>query len=297
MAIHSVNAQTHGLTAESPRVRQRAFRIAVPQVFAHAVLVAVAVAVLVPFVWMVLGSFKTYPDLLSRPNDLPSPWTLANYVEIFSIARLDIAFVNSVIVSVVRTVATCLTSLVLGYVFAKYRFPGKGLLFGLILSTMMIPFPSIMVALYLKLSDFDLLDTLSGLMLVGLFSTFGILLMRQWIISVPNDFIEAARIDGASEVRIIFGIMAPLSAPPLAALAVFTFLGSWDDFLFPSIVLTNPDVKTLPLVLAGLNSLFWERYEIFCAGAMVTVVPVMVLFTAMRKQFMDGFKLVGGIKG
>lgn len=263
---------------------------------AQTVLVAMAVAVLVPLVWMVLGSFKTYPDLLNNPNQLPQPWTLTNYIEIFSIGRFDLAFMNSVIVSALRTLFACLTSVVLGYVFAKYTFPGKNVIFILILSTMMIPFPSIIIALYLKLSDLQLLDQISGIVLVSLFYTFGVLLLRQWIAGIPNAFIEAARIDGASELRIIFSIIVPMSAPPLAALAVFVFLGSWDDFLFPSLVLTSPDVKTLPLALAGLKMLYWDRYELYCAGAMVTVVPVMLLYASMQKQFVRGFTLMGGVK-
>ena len=262
----------------------------------HAILVAGVVVVLVPFIWMVLGSFKTYPNLVNRPNQLPSPWTLASYYEIFSLANFGPAFVNSVVVAVARTLLACVTSLVVGYVFAKYRFWGREFLFAALLCTMLIPFPAIMVALYLRLASLDLLNTLWALILVAVFSTFGIFLLRQWISGIPDAYIDAARIDGAGELWIIARIIAPLSAAPLAALAIFTFLGSWDDFLFPTVVLTDPSIHTLPLALAGLKSLFWERYEIFCAGAMITVVPVMIVYSFLQRHFVRGLTM-GGLKG
>jgi multiple sugar transport system permease protein len=295
MTFQQAEPQSSGKIARMAG-RPRDWNLMLSGLVAQTVLVAMAVAVLVPLVWMVLGSFKTYPDLLNNPNQLPQPWILTNYVEIFNIGRFDLAFMNSVIVSALRTLSACLTSVVLGYVFAKYTFPGKNVIFILILATMMIPFPSIIISLYLKLSDLQLLDQLSGVVIVSLFYTFGVLLLRQWISGIPNAFIDAARIDGAGELRIIFSIIVPMSAPPLAALAVFVFLGSWDDYLFPSLVLTSPEVKTLPLALAGLKSLYWDRYELYCAGAMVTVVPVMLLYASMQKQFVRGFTLMGGVK-
>jgi ABC-type glycerol-3-phosphate transport system permease component len=279
--------------AQAVPLRRR--RQTLSQWLIHLVLVVMAALVLLPFVWMVLGSFKTYPDLMNNPNRLPSPWTLDNYREIFGVGNFGGAFVNSVIVAAARTLLACATSVVLGYVFAKYKFWGKSVLFAILLSTMLIPFPAIMIALYLKLSAFNLLNSLQGLILVAAFTTFGIFLLRQWISGIPDAFIEAARIDGANEFWIIARVILPLSAAPLAALAVFTFLGSWDDYLFPGIVLTDPNVRTLPLALAGLKSLFWERYEIFSAGAMITVVPVMILYTFMQKHFVRGLTM-GGAK-
>jgi ABC-type glycerol-3-phosphate transport system permease component len=276
-------------------VRARRRRFPASQLFIHVVLILMAALVLAPFLWMVLGSFKTYPDLINRPSHLPSPWTLANYQEIFGIGNFGGAFVNSFLIAAARTLLACATSVMLGYIFAKYHFWGKGVLFAILLSTMLIPFPAIMVALYLKLASLDLLNSLLGLISVAVFSTFGAFLLRQWISGIPDAFIEAARIDGAGELWIVARIILPLSAAPLAALAIFTFLGSWDDYLFPGIVLTDPNVRTLPLALSGLKSLFWERYEIFCAGAMVTVIPVMILYGFMQKHFVRGLTM-GGAK-
>lgn len=279
----------------TPRGRRR--RLPWAQVPIHLVLALMVVLVMLPFLWMALGSFKTYPDLINNPNRLPDPFTTENYQEIFGLANFTNAFINSVIVAAFRTVTACITSLMLGYVFAKYHFFGKNALYLLLLSTMLVPFPSVMVALYLRLSELHLLNQLSGLIAVAVFSTFGTLILRQWISGIPNELIDAARLDGAGELRIIASIIAPLSAPPLGALAVFTFLISWDDYLFPSIVLTDPNTRTLPLALAGLKSLFWERYELFCAGAMITVVPVMLLYAFMQNHFVRGMTFMGGVKG
>lgn len=265
------------------------------QILRHVILIAMMFVVLMPFVWMLLDAFKTYDDLMRNPGMWPDPFTLQNFEEIFLLTPFASAFVNSLVLAVAKVVAACATSLVLGYIFAKYRFPGRGLLFGLILSTMLIPFTAIFIPLYLTMSEFGLLNSIEGLFVISIFSGFGTFLLRQWLLGLPDSYIEAARVDGAGEFRIMFRIIAPMAGAPLAALAVFTFLGSWDDFLFPNIVLTDPEVRTIPLALAGLKSLYWERYEIFAAGAMVTVVPVMILYGFLQKYFISG--LTGGIKG
>jgi len=270
-------------------------RLSLGQLARHAFLLGIVAIVVLPFVWMALGSFKTYGDLINRPGLPPEPFTMANYEEVFAQAGFASALANSLFVAVGRVIFACATSVILGYIFAKYRFFGRETIFLLLLSTMLIPFAAILVPLYLTMSKLQLLDSVSGLVVISLFSTFGVFLLRQWISSIPDAYMEAARVDGASEWWIIWRIIVPLSGPPLAALAIFTFLGSWDDFLLPSIVLTDPQVKTVPLALNGLKSLFLERYEIFAAGAMITVVPVMVLYTFMQKHFVRGLTF-GGIK-
>ena len=261
-------------------------------VAAHLVLLVLVVADLLPFVWMFLGSFKTYADLARNPG-WPNPWTWANYVEIFSRANFAKALLNSVFVAVPRVLFGCLTSVAMGYVFAKYHFPGRDGLFTLLISTMMVPFAVILVPLYVTLAGFRMIDNLTGLIVFGIYNTFGIFLLRQSIMGIPNELIEAARIDGAGEIWIFSRVILPLSGAPLAALAVVTFLSSWDDFLFPGVVLTDPAVKTLPLVLAGLRNLYWDRYELYAAGSMLTVAPVMILYAVMQRQFVRGIAMSG----
>lgn len=275
--------------------RGSGFRLRPSQLAAHAFLLVLTVSILLPFIWLVLASFKTYADLTSN-HGLPNPWTLANYVEIFSRTNIALSILNSVIVSAGRVILVCVTSVMVGFVFAKYRFPGREFVFAVLLSTLMVPFAVILIPLYVTLSELRLLNSLTGLIAVSVYSTFGIFFLRQTIRDISNDFIEAARIDGAGEIWILMRVIVPLSRTALAALAVFTFLFSWDDFLFPNIVLTDPNIKTLPLVLAGLRTLYWDRYELYAAGSMLTVVPVMVLYAAMQKQFVQGITM-GGVKG
>ncbi|MHB0859441.1 MAG: carbohydrate ABC transporter permease [Anaerolineae bacterium] len=269
--------------------------IAWDQAIAHAVLLTVALASILPFVWMVLGSFKTYRDLAANPW-LPRPWIVGNYVEILKRADFAKATLNSVFVAVPRVVSGCLTSAGVAYAFAKYRFPGRDLLFTILLSTMMVPFTVTLVPLYVTLANLQLVNNLTGLIIFGFYNTFGIFLLRQSIAGIPNDLIEAARMDGAKETWIFTRLILPLSGAPLAALAVVTFLGSWDDFILPSIVLTKPGIQTLPLVLAGMRGLYWQRYELYCAGSMLTVVPVMVMYALLQRYFIEGIALTG-LKG
>ncbi len=262
------------------------------EVLAHAILLVVVLANIMPFVWMALGSFKTYLDLTNNPG-WPNPWTLANYIEIISRANFLQSFLNSFLVALPRVVLALVQSSALGYIFAKYRFPGRDALFTILLSTMMVPFVVRLIPLYVTLSGFGLVNKLSSLVVIAMYSTIGTFMLRQSIREIPDDLIDAARIDGAGEFWIYRSLIVPLSKSPLAALAVFTFLWAWDDFLFPGILLTAPQVKTLPLVLSGLRSLYWNRYELFAAGAMLTVVPVMVLYAALQGQFIRGIALSG----
>jgi len=272
--------------------RRPHLRLNLGQIAAHTVLIVVVISNLLPFVWMAFGSFKTYRDLTNNPW-WPKPWTWDNYVKIMTRQNFGQAFLNSTLVAVPRVLLACFTSAAVAYVFAKYRFPGRDLLFTLLLSTMMVPFVVSLIPLYVTLADLKLINKLSSLIIVAIFSTIGTFILRQSIRDIPDDLLDAARIDGAGEIWIYSRLIIPLSRGPLAALTVFTFLGSWDDFMFPSLVLTNPAVKTLPLVLAGMRSIYWDRYELFAAGAMLTVVPVMILYASLQGQFIRGIALTG----
>ena len=292
------NASTAGTVAgaeqRGPKVvtRRPHLRLNLGQIAAHTVLIVVVIANLLPFVWMALGSFKTYGDLTNNPW-WPNPWTIENYNKLPARQNFAQAFLNSIMVTVPRVLLACFTSVAVAYVFAKYRFPGRDLLFTLLLSTIMVPFVVSLIPLYVTLSDLKMINKLSSLIAIAIFSTTGTFILRQSISDIPDDLLDAARIDGAGEIWIYARLIVPLSRGPLAALAIFTFLGSWDDYLFPSLVLTDPAVKTLPLVLAGMRSIYWDRYELFAAGAMLTVVPVMILYAALLGQFIRGITLTG----
>jgi multiple sugar transport system permease protein len=158
---------------------------------------------------------------------------------------------------------------------------------------MMVPFAVVIVPLYLTITGFGLANSLGGIIVTGLWSSFGMFMLRQFMESIPFELIDAARIDGASEWRIFAQLILPLSGAPLAALAVFAFLGNWDSYLWPLVVLSSPEKQTLPLVLAGLRNLWWTRYEMWSAGSMLTVVPVMLLYSLASKYFIRGIAMTG----
>ncbi len=265
----------------------------VGRILPHVVLIVLMFTSLMPFVWMFFGSFKTYVELTSSRTLLPVNWTFDNYLQITQRLGFLRGFFNTTLVAVIVTSATLVTSALAGYVFAKYRFWGRERLFTLLLSTMMVPFAVVLVPLYVTVANLALADKLAGIIITSLCSTFGIFLMRQFMESIPNDLIDAGRIDGAGEWWIFTRVVLPLAKSPLSALAVFTFLGNWDSFLWPLVVLTSPENRTLPLVLAGLRSLYWSRYEMYAAGSMLTVLPVMLLYAFASKQFVKGIAMTG----
>jgi multiple sugar transport system permease protein len=266
---------------------------ALSQIISHAVLLSMSVLAIFPFIWMIFASFKTFKDLVSSTKILPEVWTMNNYIEIASRINFPVAFLNSIIAATTVTLFTLFTSAALGYIFAKYRFWGKEKLFLLLLSTLMVPFAVVMVPLYITITGFGLANSLGGIIITGLWSSFGMFMLRQFMETIPSELIDAARIDGASEWRIFGQIILPLSGAPLAALAVFAFLGNWDSYLWPLVVLSSPEKQTLPLVLAGLRNLWWTRYEMWSAGSMLTVVPIMLLYSLASKYFIRGIAMTG----
>lgn len=287
LSLSGTKAQARGVASLSRTLNQAVL---------HVILIFFSVIAFVPFIWMVFGSFKHYKELVQSTDLLPHVWTLSNYEQIINRVNFLNAFANSVIVAAVTTAAILFTSSTMGYIFAKYQFPGREQLFTAILATMMVPFAIVLVPLYIFIADIHAADQLSGLIIVSLWSAFGIFLMRQFMEGIPSELIDAARIDGASEWRIFGQLMIPLSGAPLSALAILNVLGSWDNFLWPSIVLTSPAHQTIPVVLNGLKSLYWTSYNLWIAGSMLTVAPVMLIYVFASKQFVRGFMMTG-IKG
>ena len=280
-------------TGNPIRRRQEALAKMLGKAIPHAVLIFFSLLAIMPFSWLVMASFKNYKELVSSKLFFPQVWTLANYEEILLRVNFISSFKNSVISAVSVTSVAVFTSAAAGFVFAKYRFPGKERLFTILLATMMVPFTVVLVPLYLTISDIGLMNTLAGIIVTGFWSTFGIFMMRQFMETIPSALLDAARIDGASEWRIFITIIIPMSTSPMAALAIFVFLGNWDSFLWPLVVLNSPEKQTIPLVLAGMRSLYWTRYEIWSAGSMLTVVPVMVVYAFASKYFIEGMAMTG----
>ena len=273
------------------RIRQRG-TAAVP----HVILFIACFLAVAPFVWSFFGSFKPFKELISSKYILPHVWTTAHYDEIINRAHFLDAFKNSVVVSTLMTAACLFTSSTLGYIFAKYRFRGKNLLFGLMVSTLFVPFVVLLVPLYITMGKLGLINNIGGVIILGLWTSLGIFMMRQFMSGIPDELIDAARIDGASEWRVFLRVVLPLATAPLAALGILVFLGSWDNFLWPSVILTSPENQTLPLLLSGLKNLYWSRYDLWSAGSMLTVIPVMIVYLFASKYFIRGVAMTG-LKG
>jgi multiple sugar transport system permease protein len=250
-----------------------------------------------PFVWMLLGSVKTEGELRRLPPTwLPNHVTLDNYRQLFS--RLDFPryFLNSVLVAGAVTAANLVVCAMLGYALAKLEFAGKRALFGLVLGMLMVPYVVLLVPQFVLVSNLHLVNTYAGLILPALAVAmpFGVFLMRQYIAGLPDDLIDAARVDGAGEFRIFANVIAPLTRPALATLGILTFLGSWNNFLWPLVAAQTEDKYTLPVALA-LYSIGQNRsqYGLLLAGSAVTVLPVLAVFVALQRHFVQGIAMTG----
>ena len=261
----------------------------------YAVLGLGLLMVIAPFVWMVLGSFKTEGELRqSPPTWWPETSTLDNYTQLFS--RLDFGtyFTNSLVVAVVVTAGNLLFCSMLGYALAMLEFPGKRALFVVVMATLMIPGVVTFVPLFVLVANVGLINSLPGLILPFLVTPFGVFLMRQFILGLPKDLLDAGRVDGAGELRIFARIILPLCGPALATLGILTFLGSWNNFLWPLVVAQTEDTYTLPVALAlyskGQNS---TNYGLLLAGATVVLLPELAVFLAFQRRFIEGIATTG----
>ncbi|SES27140.1 carbohydrate ABC transporter membrane protein 2, CUT1 family [Pedococcus cremeus] len=261
----------------------------------YAVLTVAVVAVIAPFVWMVLGSFKSEGELRQVPPTwLPESASLDNYRQLFS--RLDFTtyFTNSIIVAVVVVAGNLLFCSMLGYALALLEFPGKRPLFAVVMATLMIPGVVTFVPLFVLVANAGLINSLPGLILPFLVTPFGVFLMRQFFLGLPRDLLDAGRVDGAGELRIFAQIFLPLAGPALATLGILTFLGSWNNFLWPLVVAQTEDHYTLPVALAlysvGQNS---TQYGLLLAGSTVVLAPVLLVFLIFQRRFIEGIATTG----
>jgi multiple sugar transport system permease protein len=266
-----------------------------PKIWLYVVLGLGFIAMIFPFIWMILGSFKTNAEIRGNPlGVLPEAPTLDNYTQLFG--RLDFAtyFTNSVVVALFVTLGNIAFSSMVGYALAKLEFRGKKILFVLVLGTLMVPGVVTFVPLFVLTSNLGLVNSYPGLILPFLITPLGVFLMRQFISGLPDDIIEAARIDGASEWRIFLRVIMPLCGPAVATLTILTFLGSWNNFLWPLVVATSEEKYTLPVALAlysvGQNA---AQYGLMMAGAVVVVIPVLLVFIVLQRYFVQGIALTG----
>jgi multiple sugar transport system permease protein len=230
------------------------------------------------------------------PPLLPSSVTTANYHELLARTGMGNNFVNSLLVSLAITLGSLLLNTMAGYAFAKLRFVGRERIFQLLLAALVIPAQVAMLPLFLLMKQLGLVNNFGGVIVPALATVFGIFLVRQYARSIPDELLEAARIDGAGELRIFFQIVLPMLKPVLVTLSIFTFMGSWNDFMWPLIVLTDQEHYTLPVALATLSREHIMDVEMMMAGAVVTVVPVLALFLVLQRYYIQGL-LLGSVKG
>ncbi len=258
-----------------------------------------AVVMVGPFYWMLVTSLKVRQELLQYPPTWwPAEPTLANWRALNDLAAgsFSLFFRNSLFVSSTITVLTLLTSAMSGYVFAKLPFPGRDRLFWVVLSLMMIPFTVSIIPSYALMVRFGWLDSYWALIVPIIFNPFGIFLMRQFMFALPGDLLDAARIDGASEFRVFFQVVLPLSQAALAALGILTFLAQWDNFLWPLVILNDPDKFTVPIGLAQFRGRLGTEVGPTAAGSVLAVLPVLVLYVFAQRRFVEGIAL-SGLKG
>jgi putative chitobiose transport system permease protein len=289
------------VTAQAP-----ALPLAVPRrrwfqpknVLWYGILIAMSVITVFPFAWILLTSFKGPNDLIFSvpPQFLPNDPTLNNYTKVWNALPIASFFLNSIVVSILVVVLNVVVAALAAYPLAKMRFRGREAIFYLLLATLIVPVQLTYIPSFvLAVNVFHYYDSLPAVVFPNLASAFNIFLLRQAFRGVPNDLLDAARIDGANEARIWWNVMLPIVRPSLAAVAIFTFVVSWNDFLWPSLMLHTRDNMTLPVGLAALQGFFSSDFRSIAAGVTMTVVPILIFFIGVQRYFVRG--LTGAVKG
>jgi multiple sugar transport system permease protein len=267
------------------------------KILGYAVLAVVAAGLLLPFFWMISSSLKTDIAVFSIPVTwFPESPQWANYVEIWQISDMLVWLKNTVFLSVVVTLLQLFTGSFAAYGFAKTRFPGRNLLFMLYIGTIAVPWQAYMIPQFIMMSEVGLTNTHWAVIALQAFSAFGVFLMRQYYLTIPDELCEAARVDGLSEYGIYFRIMLPLSVPALASLALLTFVTTWNDYLGPLIYLRDPDLWTIQLGLKSFVSEYNAEHALIMTGSVLSVVPVAIVFLLGQKYFVQGVA-TSGLKG
>jgi putative chitobiose transport system permease protein len=291
-------AQAKGLSLPRLAARRNTRQHLLENAFWYAVLCAIASVTVVPFLWVLLTSLKGPRDAIYSvpPQFIPHDLTFANYVRVWNLLPMASFFINSVVVAVATVSLNLLFTSLAAYPFAKMTFPGRDLIFYLLLATFVVPpqltfIPSFILAV----NVFHYYDTILALIFPSLATVFNIFLLRQAFKTVPNDLIDAARMDGASELRIWWQVVMPIIRPSLATAAIFTFVNSWNDFFWPSLMLHTRQHMTLPVGLVALQGAFASDLRGVAAGVVMTIIPILIVFVTLQRQFVRG--LTGAVKG
>jgi multiple sugar transport system permease protein len=281
------------VVSRSPSPRKVRFNLAYP------ILTIGSLIALIPFIWMILSSFKTLREVRQiPPTFLPQEFTLENYEKVLTDPNLPLGifYRNSAIIAIANVVQVLFTSSLFGYIFAKFEFRGKKVLFWFILSLMMIPQQMTMIPGYLILAKLKLINNLLGLILPAAIDAFGIFLFRQFAFSIPNELLDAARVDGASEFHIYRRVVLPQLGPALATFGMLTFMFNWNAYLWPLIVLTEKNVRTLPIILTWFSHQMVDKTNLTMAASVLVILPVLFVFLLVQRWIVEGITL-SGMKG
>lgn len=259
--------------------------------------ILLAVLALIPFLWMISTSLKSRGALMSIPIEwIPAEPTLDAYTEVFSRFPFLRTIGNSLFISVAFTLITLVSASMAAFAFAKLRFRGSGIILSIYIATMMIPTQVTMIPLFVVMNRLGLIDSYASVILPSMFKPFAVFLLVQQMKTIPNDYLDAARIDGAGLFHIYFRVALPLCIPTLATLAVTAFMESWNDYLWPLLMLTDRNKMTLPIALSTLNGQYNTEYNVLMAGSLISMIPIIIIYIAAQKQFKAGL-MAGGIKG
>lgn len=270
-------------------VHAKNFRYSFGRFMLYAVLIISSILMIIPFYWSVGTSLKLEQFVFSSPPQwIPSPITLANYIHVLTRIPFLRYFANSVIVSLVTTLGHVFFDTLAAYAFAKLTFPGRDKIFFIMLLALMVPFQVNLIPLYKIMATLHWTDTYLALIVPNLTSIFGIFLMRQFMMTIPNELLDAARIDGCSEFGVFRKVALPLALPGIATLIIFTFMGTWNDFLWPRIVTKTESLYTLPVGLAQLQMKNTSNVAQIMAGTVLTALPMIIVFLFMQRQFIEG---------
>jgi multiple sugar transport system permease protein len=251
-----------------------------------------------PFLWMILGSLKPAADFLRNPPTfLPSEFTMSSYDRLFQQLDFPRFFFNSSVIALAVTIGTLVFCPMLGYALAKLPWRGKGVVMGVVLATLMVPAGITIIPNFILMSNLGLVNTYPGLILPFLAGPFGVFLMRQFMLSIPDELLEAARMDGANEFRVFWSVVMPIATPVLATLGILTFLGSWNSFIYPFVMAQEPQMYTLPVALATFSTGQYQAdHGMLMAGSVILVVPVLIVFILFQRWITEGIATTG-LKG
>lgn len=260
----------------------------------HAILITASILMVIPFIWMVLTAFKSLAEATAIPVQIfPARLRWENFAELFESFNFGTMYANTIIATLLRVTAQVSFAAMAGYAFARLRFPGRDIIFAVLLSVMMIPPVLYLIPKFLLMTQLGWVNTLQGYVVPGFTSAFGTFLMRQFFKTLPEELSEAAKLDGCGPMRTFFWIMLPLAKPGLIAFGIFSTLWSWNELLWPLIILNSPEKMTLSVGLATMEGEYVSDYPVMMAGAVLAVIPMIVMFFIFQRQFIEGIATTG----